>query len=65
MTNTTKSFRVSDETINLITTDLEDANVPNLIADHIDWQQVWDCELSHDYFIIEDGDYTHFFNRNF
>ena len=27
MTNTTKSFRVSDETINLITTDLEDINV--------------------------------------
>ena len=27
MTNTTKSFRVSDETINLITTDLEDVNV--------------------------------------
>ena len=44
---------------------LEDANVPGLIADHIDWQEVWDCELMHDYFIIEDGDYTHFFNRNF
>ena len=27
MTNTTKSFRVFDETINLITTDLEDINV--------------------------------------
>ena len=27
MTTTTKSFRVSDETINLITTDLEDVNV--------------------------------------
>ena len=27
MTSTTKSFRVSDETINLITTDLEDINV--------------------------------------
>ena len=27
MTNTTKSFRVSDETINLITTDLEDISV--------------------------------------
>ena len=27
MTNTTKSFRVSDETINLITTDLENINV--------------------------------------
>ena len=27
MTSTTKSFRVSDESINLITTDLEDINV--------------------------------------
>jgi len=27
MTNTTKSFRVSDESINLITTDLDDINV--------------------------------------
>ncbi len=27
MTTTTKSFRVSDESINLITTDLEDINV--------------------------------------
>ena len=27
MTTTTKSFKVSDETINLITTDLEDINV--------------------------------------
>ena len=27
MTNTTKSFRVSDEAINLITTDIEDINV--------------------------------------
>ena len=27
MTTTTKSFRVSDETINLITTDLDDINV--------------------------------------
>ena len=27
MTTTTKSFRVSDESINLITTDLEDVNV--------------------------------------
>jgi len=27
MTNTTKSFRVSDETINLVTTDLDDINV--------------------------------------
>ena len=39
--------------------------LPDFVLAHIDWQEVWDCELSHDYFIIEDGDYTHFFNRNF
>ncbi len=38
---------------------------PDFIIAHIDWQEVWDCELAHDYFVIEDGDYTHFFNRNF
>ena len=39
--------------------------LPDFVLSHIDWQEVWDCELMHDYFIIEDGDYTHFFNRNF
>ena len=38
---------------------------PDFIIAHIDWQAVWDCELRHDYFTIEDGDYTHFFNRNY
>jgi len=39
--------------------------LPDFVLSHIDWQEVWDCELRHDYFTIEDGDYTHFFNRNF
>ena len=62
------SIRVEAQFVEQLMDDLgylEDSNVPNLIADHIDWQEVWDCELMHDYFIIEDGDYTHFFNRNF
>ena len=42
-----------------------ETDVPDFLTSHIDWQAVWDCELSHDYFVIEDGDYTHFFNRNF
>jgi len=44
---------------------LELNNVPNPMADYIDWQLVWDRELSNDYFVIEDGERTHFFNRNF
>ena len=40
-------------------------NLPSFIANHIDWQAVWDCELRHDYFTIEaDGD-TYFFSRHF
>lgn len=25
-------------------------DLPSWIANHIDWQEVWDCELCHDYF---------------
>ncbi len=40
-------------------------NLPSFIANHIDWQAVWDCELRHDYFTIEaDGD-TYFFSSHF
>ena len=38
---------------------------PDFIIAHIDWQAVWDHELRHDYFTIEDGEYTHFFSRHF
>ena len=43
----------------------EESDVPDFITSHIDWQEVWDCELSHDYFIIESNDQTHFFSRHF
>ena len=39
--------------------------LPDFVLSHIDWQEVWDCELRHDYFTIEDGEYTHFFSRHF
>ena len=42
-----------------------ETDVPDFLTSHIDWQAVWDCELRHDYFTIEDGDYTHFFHRHF
>ena len=44
---------------------LETESVPDFIASHIDWQEVWDCELSHDYFSIEYDGVTHFFSRYF
>ena len=45
--------------------ELEEVGVPDYLANHIDWQAVWDCELCHDYFTIEYDGQTHFFNRNF
>ena len=44
---------------------LEAESVPDFIANHIDWQEVWDCELRHDYFSIEYDGQTHFFSRYF
>ena len=42
-----------------------DGELPNFLTDHIDWQEVWDCELRHDYFTIEYDGQTHFFSRYF
>ena len=43
----------------------EDSSMPDFITSHIDWQEVWDCELMHDYFTIESSEQTHFFSRHF
>ena len=43
----------------------EDSSMPDFIKSHIDWQEVWDCELRHDYFTIESQDQTHFFSRHY
>ena len=43
----------------------EDSSMPDFITSHIDWQEVWDCELRHDYFTLESQDQTHFFSRYF
>ena len=43
----------------------EDSSMPDFIKSHIDWQEVWDCELRHDYTTIESGEQTHFFSRHF
>ena len=40
-------------------------DVPDFLTHHINWQEVWDCELRHDYFTIEYDDITHFFSRCF
>ena len=41
------------------------SDVRGLLATHIDWQAVWDCELRHDYSTIEYDGVTHFFSRHF
>jgi hypothetical protein len=43
----------------------EDSSMPDFITSHIDWQEVWDCELRHDYFTLESTAQTHFFSRHF
>ena len=63
------SIRVEAQFVEQLDDDLgyldEDSSMPDFITSHIDWQEVWDCELSHDYFIIESSDQTHFFSRYF
>ena len=56
------------ETVEQLMDDLgymEEGSMPDFITSHIDWQNVWDCELSHDYFTLESNDQTHFFSRHF
>ena len=42
-----------------------DGELPDFLTSHIDWQEVWDCELRHDYFTIEYDGVTYFFSRYF
>ena len=63
------SIRVEAQFVEQLMDDLgylsEESDVPDFITSHIDWQEVWDCELRHDYFTIEFEDQTHFFSRHF
>ena len=63
------SIRVEAQFVEQLMDDLgyldEDSSIPDFITSHIDWQEVWDCELSHDYFTIEYDEITHFFSRYF
>tara|TARA_E500000331_G_C16709518_1_gene477498 strand:- start:21 stop:389 length:369 start_codon:yes stop_codon:yes gene_type:complete len=46
---------------------LADDHLPTFITNHIDWEDVWECELRHDYCIIKgknEYDYR-FFARHF
>jgi len=46
---------------------LSESNLPTFISSHIDWDAVWNCELRHDYFMVEGkrpGD-LRFFSRHF
>jgi antirestriction protein len=44
---------------------LEESNLPTFISNHIDWQAVWDRELTHDYTSIEHNNQIYFFSRHF
>ena len=63
------SIRVEAQFVEQLMDDLgyltEESNVPDFLTSHIDWQEVWDCELRHDYTTIESQDQTHFFSRHF
>ena len=63
------SIRVEAQFVEQLMDDLgylsEESEVPDFITSHIDWQEVWDCELRHDYFTLESNDQTHFFSRHF
>ena len=63
------SIRVEAQFVEQLMDDLgylsEESDVPDFLTSHIDWQEVWDCELRHDYTTIEYGNQTHFFSRHF
>ena len=62
------SIRVEAQFVEQLMDDLgymEEGSMPDFITSHIDWQEVWDCELRHDYFTLESKDQTHFFSRHF
>ena len=40
-------------------------DLPSFISNHIDYQEIWDCELRHDYFTIEHRNTSLFFSRHF
>jgi len=40
-------------------------DLPSFISNYIDYQKIWDCELTHDYFTIEHNNTSLFFSRHF
>ena len=66
------SFRVEAQFTEQLVDDLgylgdgpNETDVPDFLTNHIDWQEVWDCELRHDYCTIEYDGVTYFFSRHF
>ena len=64
------SIRVEAQFVEQLMDDLgylstADGELPDFLTSHIDCQEVWDCELRHDYFTIEYDGQTHFFSRYF
>ena len=44
---------------------LDQADLPDFITHAIDYDVMWECSLSYDYFTIEYDGQTHFFSRYF
>ncbi len=40
-------------------------DIPSFISNHINYQEIWDHELTHDYFTIEHRNTSLFFSRHF
>ena len=40
-------------------------DLPSFISNHINYQEIWDHELTHDYFTIEHRNTSLFFSRHF
>jgi len=40
-------------------------NLPGFIVNHLDYKMIWECELMHDFYVIEFRGNSYFFNRNY
>jgi len=59
------SYRAEREFAEYVVTEVNSLDVPSFVYNHIDWEAVWNHELSYDFFtIVFDGE-TYFFHNNF
>ena len=60
----TDSYDPESEFTEQYVTDVMDSQIPEIVYNHIDWNQVWDSELRYDFSTFEFDGTTYFF-RNF